>query len=44
MEMTGQKYGDIMLMPVKFFMDHIKWKIAFDLEKQKKLDELTKEM
>lgn len=44
MDLTGQKYLDIMHMPIKFFLDFIKWKIQIEEEKQKKIDDLTKEM
>jgi len=41
MDLTGQKYIDIMYMPIKTFLDFIKWKIEIEEEKQKKIEELT---
>jgi len=41
MDLTGQKYIDIMYMPIKTFLDFIKWKIEVEESKQKKIDELT---
>lgn len=42
MDLTGQKYIDIMYMPIKTFLDFIMWKIKIEEEKQKKIEELTK--
>ena len=44
MDLTGQKYLDIMYMPVKTFLDFIKWKMQVEEEKNKKIDDLTKDM
>ena len=43
MDLTGQSYIDVLYMPVKFFLDFIKWKIQIEDEKQKKINEITKE-
>ena len=41
MDLTDQKYIDIMYMPIKTFLDYIKWKIQVEKEKQDKIDEIT---
>jgi len=41
MDMTGQKYIDIMFMPVKTFLDFIKWKVEVEEEKHKQIQEIT---
>jgi hypothetical protein len=44
MDLTNQKYIDIMCMPVKTFLDFITWKIEIEKEKKKELDKISKDM
>jgi hypothetical protein len=39
MEMSRQSYTDTILMPVKRFLDYLKWKSKLEEEKQKRFDE-----
>jgi hypothetical protein len=38
-ELCGQQYDSIMVMPIQRFYDLLKWKINLDKEKQKQLEE-----
>jgi len=42
MEMSGQSYTDTILMPVKRFIDYLKWKSQLEEEKQKRFEEESK--
>jgi len=39
MELTGQPWESIMMMPYNFFISSLKWKIKLEDEKRKKLEE-----
>jgi hypothetical protein len=42
MEMSRQSYTDVISMPVKRFLDYLRWKTKLEEEKQKRFDEETK--
>lgn len=39
MEMSGQAYTEVVLMPVKRFYDYLKWKTDLEEEKKKMMEE-----
>jgi len=42
MELSGQSYIDITFMPIKRFLDYLKWKSNLEDDKQKKYAEESK--
>jgi len=42
MEMSGQSYTDVLLMPTKRFQDYLVWKTKLEEEKQKRFAEESK--
>jgi len=43
MEMSKQSYPDTVSMPVKRLYDYLKWKTELEDEKQKLIEEVTKQ-
>jgi len=39
MELMKESWSSIMMMPYKFFLDTLKWKIDLEDEKRKRLEE-----
>ena len=41
MELSGQAYEQVMVMPVKRFHDYIKWKVDLEEKKNQNIEEST---
>lgn len=44
MELTGQEWLSIQLMPFYFFQNFLKWKIGIERDKKKKMEEKNREI
>jgi len=42
MELSGQSYIDVTFMPIKRFLDYLKWKSNLEEDKQKRYAEESK--
>jgi hypothetical protein len=42
MELSGQSYNDVVLMPVKRMYDYLKWKTEVEEARQKQIHDKTK--